>query len=162
MGAFISWLLTGGATAALNVGGDVINKVIAPIAQSKTDTHRIDTEAATQVAVTQSAADVQVATLDQVIALEDSKHVVTAWMRPAAFAMSLIVFALVIVGAKLPRLAALLSISNNDLPGYWSYLPIGIITAVVVLRPWEKNKSAQNTATMQRTIAQALPLPWTR
>jgi hypothetical protein len=50
MGAFISWLLSGGATAALNIGSDVVNKVVAPIAQAKTDTHRIDTEAATQVA----------------------------------------------------------------------------------------------------------------
>src|SRR5690349_1172154 len=131
MGAFISWLLTGGATAALNVGSNVVNKVIAPIAQAKVDAHKIDTEAATQVTLAGYAADVQVNQLQSTIALEDSKQRITAWMRPAAFAMSLMVFALVIIGTKLPNLAAWLGISNADLPGYWAFLPIGIISAVV-------------------------------
>jgi|ERR1041385_1795754 hypothetical protein len=161
MGAFLSWLLTGGATVALKTASE-IGKPLADAYATKqraaVDTHKIDTEAATQVALDQTKAETQVAQLDATLALEDSKHRITAWMRPTAFAWAIFVATLVVIGAKLPNLANTLGVSSNDLPGYWSYLPMLIISAVVVFRPWEKNKSAQNTAMMQANIARSAQL----
>jgi hypothetical protein len=161
MGKLLGWLLTGGATAILSTASEIgkpLSEAYATKQKSLIDTHKIDTEAATQVTIADYATGLQVNQLQATLALEDSKHTITAWMRPSAFSVSLFVFILVVIGAKLPKLAGLIGVSNADLPGYWSYLPILIISAVVVLRPWEKNKSAQNIATMQANIAKSLPI----
>jgi hypothetical protein len=161
MGKLLGWLLTGGATAILSTASEIgkpLSEAYATKQKSLVDTHKIDTEAATQVTIADYATGLQVNQLQATLALEDSKHTITAWMRPSAFSVSLFVFILVVIGAKLPKLAGLIGVSNADLPGYWSYLPILIISAVVVLRPWEKNKSAQNIATMQANIAKSLPI----
>jgi hypothetical protein len=161
MGKLLGWLLTGGATAILSTASEIgkpLSEAYATKQKALVDTHKIDTDAATQVTIADYATGLQVNQLQATLALEDSKHTITAWMRPSAFSVSLFVFILVVIGAKLPKLAGLIGVSNADLPGYWSYLPILIISAVVVLRPWEKNKSAQNTATMQANIAKSLPI----
>jgi hypothetical protein len=164
MGSLISWLFTGGATAIFSTAGNIANKIGAPLAEAyaakqkaMVDQHGMDVNAATQITLGGYQSDTRTGELYAAQALADSTNEKNSWMRKIAFLIAAFVLACVAIESTLPKLAAAIGIDTSHMVPIWMYLFIGIITAIVGLRPLEKASTTKSITKMQATIAEAAP-----
>lgn len=139
----LSWFVSGGLTAA----ADAVGRVAAPISnvmvakeRTKTDTHRVDVEAAKEVAIADGQISLGFGQLQAKLALADSAWLATRLMRPTLFYVCLYYFVCFVIQNTQPAIARALLIDATDLPTMWGALVIGVLGSVFALRTFEKDR----------------------
>lgn len=103
--------------------------------ESQAAIHTIDRQTDRDVTVASFSADVQFAQVQRLLSEADRSHWSTRWMRPAFGGL-----AFVWAAAEVLIWLGALKRPAFELDPVVKYLLAGIIAAIFVLRPWEKNK----------------------
>lgn len=119
--------------------------------ESQAAMHTIDKQTDRDVTVSSFQADVAFGQAQRLLSEADRGHWSTRWMRPAFGAL-----AFVWAGAELCIWLGLLARPAVELDPIVKYLLAGIIAAIFVLRPWEKNRRVDLAAKVG-TAAPAAP-----
>ena len=158
MGALLTWLMGGAASAVLGKAGSIAGSVAdgwAARQKALTDQHGMDLKAATQITVEGFRTDARFAELQATLALADRQDKRTSWIRPAYAAPAWFWWVCIVFDHTLPGFAKFIGIQPTPLPFPFDYLAIGIPLAIFGLRPIEKSAKANTVTKAQATIAGA-------
>lgn len=147
----------------MSIFGDIAKGVVGGIAtpfsqawiatkQSTAAMHEIDRKTDRDITIEAYRTDVQLAMTQQLLADADRTHWSTRWIRPAFAGLSLAYCTMALFG-WLPK-------TPIPQPVEW-LLGIAIPSAILLLRPFEKNKrlSLASAGVTQAPPARSLPLP---
>lgn len=156
-------MMSGGATGALQAGaslGKVAIEGYTASQRAKTDTHAIDTKAATEMAVEENRTTLRIMELNDVERRADRSDKRMAWARPAFVALSFYCIGSRVLLYTQPKIAVLLWIEDRSVTGdplYDAiiYLMLGIPCALFGLRPIEKMWRQSTITKAQETAANA-------